>query len=258
MDDSAFDALTRSLSASRRGLFGAVLAVLGLDAAGAKKRGKRKKKKKPSCTPNCTGKNCGDNGCGGSCGTCESGFPCIDGWCDGCPPDMHRCNQWLCCYDHHMCSTNFPNGCGYCPRGSHECTAPQGQCCANGLVCTNDTCGACPATDYCSLTTSCGFTGGRSDPTGIDCFCVTSVDEITTCTSGEGGNCVSNCTDDAQCETELGVPAVCIDTGCRGEERTCCLVKGCVVYHCVVDNDCTSSGYKCIDEICQCVDPSCQ
>jgi hypothetical protein len=29
-----------------------------------------------SCTPSCTGKVCGDNGCGGSCGTCNSGYTC--------------------------------------------------------------------------------------------------------------------------------------------------------------------------------------
>ena len=28
------------------------------------------------CTPDCTDKNCGDDGCGGSCGTCDSGFKC--------------------------------------------------------------------------------------------------------------------------------------------------------------------------------------
>jgi hypothetical protein len=29
-----------------------------------------------SCTPDCAGRVCGDNGCGGSCGTCDSGFNC--------------------------------------------------------------------------------------------------------------------------------------------------------------------------------------
>jgi hypothetical protein len=29
-----------------------------------------------SCTPNCTGKACGSDGCGGSCGTCSTGYVC--------------------------------------------------------------------------------------------------------------------------------------------------------------------------------------
>ena len=33
------------------------------------------------CTPNCQGKACGDDGCGGSCGSCESGSQCISGNC---------------------------------------------------------------------------------------------------------------------------------------------------------------------------------
>jgi len=33
------------------------------------------------CTPNCTGKACGDNGCGGSCGTCQSGSTCQGSTC---------------------------------------------------------------------------------------------------------------------------------------------------------------------------------
>ena len=28
------------------------------------------------CTPNCAGKSCGDDGCGGSCGTCSTGYNC--------------------------------------------------------------------------------------------------------------------------------------------------------------------------------------
>jgi len=30
----------------------------------------------PTCTPNCAGKTCGSDGCGGSCGTCQSGQIC--------------------------------------------------------------------------------------------------------------------------------------------------------------------------------------
>ncbi len=33
-----------------------------------------------SCTPNCTGKTCGDDNCGGSCGSCSSGYFCNASW----------------------------------------------------------------------------------------------------------------------------------------------------------------------------------
>lgn len=35
----------------------------------------------PSCTPNCSGKVCGDDGCGGSCGSCNTGYSCSSGTC---------------------------------------------------------------------------------------------------------------------------------------------------------------------------------
>jgi hypothetical protein len=34
-----------------------------------------------SCEATCIGKNCGDNGCGGFCGTCQTGEVCEDGLC---------------------------------------------------------------------------------------------------------------------------------------------------------------------------------
>jgi hypothetical protein len=33
------------------------------------------------CTPNCAGRVCGSDGCGGSCGTCSTGYTCLDGIC---------------------------------------------------------------------------------------------------------------------------------------------------------------------------------
>jgi len=33
------------------------------------------------CTPSCTGKQCGSDGCGGSCGTCSSGYTCVNNQC---------------------------------------------------------------------------------------------------------------------------------------------------------------------------------
>lgn len=39
------------------------------------------------CVPSCSGKTCGDDGCGGSCGTCQSGQRCISNICKTCKSD---------------------------------------------------------------------------------------------------------------------------------------------------------------------------
>lgn len=72
----------------------------------------------PPCKPACKGKQCGEDGCGGSCGDCGFGAPCVSGLC-GCVPD---CGQRAC----------GPDGCG-------------GTCgsCQDGLACSDN--GACAA-----------------------------------------------------------------------------------------------------------------
>ena len=123
MDNNTFDSLSRTLAggSTRRRFSGALAAfglasiaslrVLGADAAGGRKNGKRKKKvtvcrdgqtirvpkralKKQlrqgatrgdcpvvvdACIPDCTSqfgpKACGDDGCGGTCGTCPFVLP---------------------------------------------------------------------------------------------------------------------------------------------------------------------------------------
>lgn len=56
-----------------------------------------------SCTLSCSGKVCGDNGCGGSCGTCSTGYTCSSGQCiqSSCPIDFNKfvsySNAWVGC-----------------------------------------------------------------------------------------------------------------------------------------------------------------
>lgn len=38
-----------------------------------------------TCTPSCGGRSCGDDGCGGTCGTCSTGYTCSSG--GACLPD---------------------------------------------------------------------------------------------------------------------------------------------------------------------------
>src|SRR5688572_25467653 len=110
MDARDFDHLTKDLAdrLSRRGLAGFLagfLALRGLTAETAakkkkkkrkkpcqtisiQKRGKKKKgkKRKPcqiACVPDCADAVCGGDGCGGSCGSCDSGAgqECVAGKC---------------------------------------------------------------------------------------------------------------------------------------------------------------------------------
>jgi len=78
------------------------------------------------CTANCTGKVCGSDGCGGSCGTCQSGFSCSSGLCisDTCTPDS---NETTCGTSN--CGTKLNNcgqivSCGVCSLG---------QICSDGI-----------------------------------------------------------------------------------------------------------------------------
>ena len=82
-----------------------------------------------ACTPSCEGVECGDDGCGGSCGECYWGYPCIEGTCvDG------------------TCAKNMglPGGFGW-PCGSDDDCLVQGCVDWNGesvctCACTEDEC----------------------------------------------------------------------------------------------------------------------
>jgi hypothetical protein len=125
-----------------------------------------------SCTPNCAGKNCGSDGCGGSCGTCSSGYWCDNGVCTlSCTPATcfslgKNCGYW---YD--GCSVNL-----YC--GS----------CSFGYTCNNGVCGycnACNSDSDCGSTTygSCGSFSDVCDESGT--MSVTTPD----CADNNGDNC---------------------------------------------------------------------
>ena len=45
------------------------------------------------CVADCAGKSCGDDGCGGSCGSCDSGQWCDGGQCAAGPPPSWTCNS---------------------------------------------------------------------------------------------------------------------------------------------------------------------
>lgn len=85
-----------------------------------------------ACTANCINKNCGDDGCGGSCGSCDSGFSCsVQGQCEGNNPAVSvnpsRSPQGVCvdfnCRKMEQLCSRF--------GGSGVCLPGVGHCCQN-------------------------------------------------------------------------------------------------------------------------------
>lgn len=68
------------------------------------------------CVPSCTGKTCGSDGCGGTCGTCDSGASCVGSSC--CTPD---------CVGKSCGSDGCGGTCGTCTAGK-ACNDSQGVC----------------------------------------------------------------------------------------------------------------------------------
>ncbi len=167
------------------------------------------------CVPNCTERTCGSDGCGGSCGTCESGL--------NCNAAMGRCLPPTCGND-----SVVPCEGGTCERNS-SCTA-DGACLCNrgwqarrcdGSPCTESSpCGAgewecVQCTPNCAGRTcgddGCGGTCGTCEA-GLSCDNAAGVclgprcgnDDSVPC--GDGTNCQRNssCTADNACECNPG------------------------------------------------------
>jgi hypothetical protein len=86
------------------------------------------------CVPDCTGRECGDDGCGGACGMCVPGVPCVAGKCE-CTPDcaVSECGPDGCGGSCGVCAL----GCG-CVDGLCECVC-EPDCW--GKECGDDGCG---------------------------------------------------------------------------------------------------------------------
>ena len=110
--------------------------------------------RRTGCTPSCAGRACGDDGCGGTCGTCVTGWTCQGGTCvepnlcvpacegkecglDGCGGACGACQPPLqCsangqCYDAAVCVP----ACGDRACGDDGCGGPCGVC-KNGQTCS--------------------------------------------------------------------------------------------------------------------------
>ena len=63
----------------------------------------------PTCTPSCSGKECGPDGCGGSCGSCSGGESCSSGQCVAPAPATDPGNYG----PYSVCNTAGPSDSGY-------------------------------------------------------------------------------------------------------------------------------------------------
>jgi hypothetical protein len=247
MDAARFDALVRSIDlyAPRRAALGVlggglatVLGRFGIDDIAAKKKKKkckpcRKKKKgkckgkKPDGTP-CGGENVCQNG------QCVAPTPACDPPCEA---GEECCGNV--CIDEFACCTDAECGGDILTCENNVCTCPD----PSEIACNVSEC-CDPATEVCAVTqTPQGTTAecqlgdcpANSDICNdetifvcdVDCSCVTSVDDVTFCTTGFIDEECTECTADSECEALLGAPGICITGGgiceslCPGVSRFC-------------------------------------
>jgi hypothetical protein len=118
--------------------------------------------------PTCAGRECGDDGCGGSCGSCEAGFLCQNGYC-ACVTDVHAvcCASSVCwadsCADVSVVVAECPYGC----EGA-TCLPCVPSC--DGRACGDDgcdgSCGVCPQGLDCEEGACVG--SPEADPSGSE------------------------------------------------------------------------------------------
>jgi hypothetical protein len=175
MDGTQFDALSRSLTQSRRSLLGGALALAGgwLGVANTEARNKRKKKGKHRKKPKQLVFNqygCVDVGqpCRGDSTNCCSGI------CEGVAPrkgkpDQSRCvahNASICTPTLNMCSTGSDSTCNAINTNTH-CTVTTG----NAGFCADFTFGAARHCRECARDTDCQAEFGA----GVACVVFTGI-----------------------------------------------------------------------------------
>lgn len=222
MDDDRFDHIAKTLagSASRRvalrvlggTALGAVLTWLGVEQASAAclAPGATCRTSGACCSGRCKKRKGHRRGKCTTCGTGKKFCPAV--------PACQACCANTDCPGSETCQSGT---CRVCPAGTFLCAT--GVCCPNGQACVSGACAAtCPANPN-----SCGNPATRCGETsaGNPCGCVTAKDGTTTCSSFYG-ECFS-CTTNAQCTTQLGVPAVCV-TCSNCPESTLCIFAGCI------------------------------
>ncbi|MBN2498801.1 MAG: hypothetical protein JXR96_29690 [Deltaproteobacteria bacterium] len=193
----------------------------------------------PICTPRCAGRECGPDGCGGSCGTCQTGErcngdgQCVSGCVDRCQAGEKACagNAVVECVDtdNDGCvewGTPSPCADGQTCRDG-RCTSCVPDCV--GRECGPDgcggSCGTCPSDQRCDQTSG-QCVGGCTD----ECFWGESrcVDPFSyqECGDWDEDPCtefgeVYRCPDDAPCDPETGYCLVTCEDECWWGESYC-------------------------------------
>jgi hypothetical protein len=134
-------------------------------------------------------------------------------------PECQRCRK-------HKCKPK--RVLSQCTEGG-TCCSPE-LCCPQEQTCsdTGTSCEACPVTtDFCSAGFPvCGYYGtGKNDW----CGCITSVDDVTTCSSLFGA--CFECTTDQECTDEFGLESICAyasGCACGATGGKVCIIKDCV------------------------------
>jgi hypothetical protein len=173
------------------------------------------------CTPSCDGRNCGPDRCGGSCGTCPAGHPCLNGLCDGKPlAPVPKCGDGICqtsetcatCASDCACAPGDNCLAGVCVDCQDLCTKAGADC---GLL-QGCNCGTCPgACDTCKANQCVEDCNCRCTRAGATCG------KIGGCSCGQcsgtcnlclGGDCVPDC--DCRCKA-AGATCGAISGGCN-------------------------------------------
>jgi hypothetical protein len=184
------------------------------------------------CKPACGAKECGDDGCGGSCGSCPAGVPCVAGLCecvpdckdkecgdDGCGGSCGECEKGMTCSDDAVCVEICVPDCADAECGDDGCGSVCGECdakdhCVEGeCVCKplcegrdcgpdacDGTCGSCTAGQHCSADGKC-VSDCQPQCDGMECGPDGCGGECGACAGGDeclpDGTCPAGPSDDA-------------------------------------------------------------
>jgi len=202
-----------------------------------------------ACEASCDGKVCGSDGCGGSCGTCETGT-CEDGQCVLCSCNGVECGEDGCGNSCGECEAGFFCDAGSCIEDPCKGYTYEGCCdgntvkwCQGGEI-LSDSCDEEPVCGWDGFGYYCGTDGG-ADPDGffpIQCPDCTPACGAKECGGDGCGGVCGLCDAEESCENGFCVACVphcenkeCGDNGCGGSCGTCGADLFCVEGMCLED-----------------------
>lgn len=176
------------------------------------------------CLPDCEGRVCGDDGCGGSCGSCETGITCSDQGQCGCTPscDGKACGDDGCggdcgqCFVGEVCqggTCECEPQCGGKECGDDQCGGSCGEC-ENGVCREDGTCCHPFCEDRVCGADGCGGSCGECEQ-GLNCY-----DGVCDCRpASEAGSEIPD--PNGEGLTWVKIKAGCFDMGCEGDAPFC-------------------------------------